>query len=101
MKAKTESYVDKIVAYFNSQPIMRAWLFGSYSRGEETEESDIDILVDYDKETRISLMQICKMIIDLEDILKKKVDLVERRGLKDFAVESVNLDKVLIYERVN
>ena len=70
MKAKTESYVDKIVAYFKSQPIMRAWLFGSYSRGEETEESDIDILVDYGKETRISLMQICKMIIDLEDILK-------------------------------
>lgn len=54
MKAKTENYINKIVAYFKSQPILRAWLFGSYSRGDETEESDIDILVDYDNESPLS-----------------------------------------------
>ncbi len=41
-----------------TKPILRAWLFGSYSRGEETPESDIDILVDYDRsEGKISLFK--------------------------------------------
>ena len=33
----------------STKPIRRAWLFGSYSRGDETPESDIDILVDFDR----------------------------------------------------
>lgn len=40
--------IPKIQEYMAGQPIKRAWLFGSCSRGEETSSSDIDILVDYD-----------------------------------------------------
>lgn len=101
MTASTSNYIHKIVAYLKGQPIIRAWLFGSYSRGEETPDSDIDILVDYDKSQPISLLKICSIIIDLEDILGKKVDLVENGSLKDFAVASVNNDKILIYERAD
>ena len=61
---------------------MRAWLFGSYSRGEETADSDIDILVDYDKSSKLSLLKICGMMTDLEDILGKRVDLVENPACK-------------------
>lgn len=99
MKATTKNYIHKIVMYFKNQPITRAWLFGSYSRGEETPDSDIDILVDYDKNSKISLLKICGMMNDLEDILGKKVDLVENGRLKTFAVDSVEHDKFLIYER--
>lgn len=101
MKPTTKSYIQKIVAYLKGQPVLRAWLFGSYSRGEETVDSDIDILVDYDKTSSLSLLKICGMITDLEDILGKKVDLVENGRIKDFAVHSVNNDKILIYERAN
>lgn len=38
-------------------------------------------------------------MIDLEDILGRKVDLIEKGWLKDFAVDSANKDKILIYER--
>ncbi|MBD5170729.1 MAG: nucleotidyltransferase [Bacteroidales bacterium] len=100
MKSSTETYIQKIISYLSKQPVLRAWLFGSYSRGEETEESDIDILVDYDKSQRLSLLKICGMMTDLEDLLGKKVDLVENGRLKDFAVASVDKDKILIYERV-
>ena len=100
MKSSTETYIQKIISYLSKQPVLRAWLFGSYSRGEETEESDIDILVDYDKSQRLSLLKICGMMTDLEDLLGKKVDLVEYGRLKDFAVASVDKDKILIYERV-
>ena len=99
LKLSTQKYIREINEYFKSQPILRAWLFGSYSRGEEKSDSDIDILVDYDKSSRISLLKICSMITDLEDILGKNVDLVENGRLKDFAVSSANNDKILIYER--
>lgn len=46
----------KIKEYMSHQPILRAWIFGSYSRGEERSDSDIDILVDYDNSHgRVSL----------------------------------------------
>ena len=37
--------IDNIRQYFSTQPVRKAWLFGSYSRGEETTQSAVDILV--------------------------------------------------------
>lgn len=53
------SYLPTIIAYLKSQPIKKAWLFGSCSRGDETPESDIDLLVAYDENAHISLLTIC------------------------------------------
>lgn len=97
----TKNIVQLIAQYFATQPVTKAWLFGSYSRGEQREDSDIDILVSYDKNARISLMTISRIACGLEDVLGKKVDLVEEGHLKSFAEESVNNDKKLIYERAN
>lgn len=101
IKSTTKKIIQEIAEYFKSQPILRAWLFGSYSRGDESSNSDIDILVDYDKSSRLSLLRICGMITDLEDILGIRVDLIENGKLKDFAVQSANNDKILIYERTH
>ena len=78
---------------------MRAWLFGSFARGEETSESDVDILVQYDDTARISLLTISHMMGELERSTGRRVDLIEDGCLMPFAVESVNRDKRLIYER--
>ena len=40
---------QQIVNYFKTQPVVKAWLFGSYSRGEQRPWSDVDILVQYDR----------------------------------------------------
>ena len=85
--------------YFAGQPVNRAYLFGSFSRGEETPESDVDILVDLDKSIPIGLLQYVSMKLDLQDLLHREVDLVEREELLPFAQESANRDKLLIYER--
>lgn len=88
--------------YFQEKPVLRAWLFGSYSRGEETPESDIDILVDYDNSNgRVSLFKMGGMVMDLSALAGCRVDLVDQRGLKDFARNSVEMDKILIYERAH
>ena len=86
--------------YFRDKPVSRAWLFGSFSRGEETPASDIDILVDYDESKGIvSLLKIGGMLMELSHLLGRRVDLVESDGLKEFARASVDQDKILIYER--
>ena len=89
---------QQIADYFKTQPVLKAWLFGSYARGEQTPLSDVDLLVQYDKDG-ISLLKHCAMINDLEDLLDCPVDLIEDGTLLPFAVESANRDKRLIYER--
>jgi len=74
-------------------------LFGSYARGEETRKSDVDLLVRFLSDADISGLDYIGYKIDFEDLLHKKVDLVEEGALFDFAVPYVEQDKKLIYER--
>ena len=100
MNASTRDIIiPKIKEYFATQPIVKAWLFGSFSRGEETENSDVDILVDFDKNARIGLFKYAGIYGDLKELLGREVDLVQNGALKAFAVESAEQDKILIYER--
>ena len=95
----TQAMTQQIAEYFKTQPVVKAWLFGSFARGEETPESDIDILVEYDDNAHISLLTISHMMGELERSTGRRVDLVEEGCLLPFAVESANRDKRLIYER--
>ena len=61
--------------------------------------SDIDILVDFEKDAHVGLFKYAGMHSDLKEILGREVDLVKNGTLKSFAVESANNDKILIYER--
>lgn len=100
ISSNIKDMIPKIQQFFTGQPVKKAWLFGSCSRGEETPESDVDILVEYDrKNSRITLMTISGMMVSLEDILHRSVDLVESGRLLPFAESSVHQDKFLIYER--
>ena len=91
--------LETIREYFKTQPVLKAWLFGSFARGEETEDSDIDILVVYDDKARVSLLTISSMMGELERSTGRRVDLIEDGCLLPFAVQSANRDKKLIYER--
>lgn len=95
------SIIPSIQGYFATLPITKAWLFGSYSRGEDSAESDVDILVVFDKNAKISLFKYADIICQLETILNHKVDLVEEGSLLPFAQETANKDKILIYERAS
>ena len=77
----TQAICKAIANYFKTQPVLKAWLFGSFARGEETPISDVDILVEYDSSTRISLMTISRIMVALSDAIGKKVDLVEEGRL--------------------
>lgn len=94
-----QSIINKLREFFSMQPIEKAWVFGSYSRGEETRNSDIDILVRFDSNANITLFKYAGIVSALRKLLHKDVDLVEEGQLKDFAQPSAEQDKILIYER--
>ena len=79
--------------------MQRAWVFGSFARGEETPDSDLDLLVDYDWSSSLSLLDIVRFKLDLEKRLGREVDLVENGYLKPFAQPSAEREKYLVYEK--
>ena len=90
----SEQVLTNIIAeYSKTQPILRAWLFGSFARGEATPENDVDILVEFDHSSPIGLFTYAKIWRELQERLGREVDLVEEGTLKPFAVESANRDK--------
>ncbi|MDI9551055.1 MAG: nucleotidyltransferase domain-containing protein [Bacteroidota bacterium] len=91
--------ISLIQDYLATQPIVRAWLFGSYARGEERPDSDIDLLVDYEEQAQVSLLDHSRMMLAIQDRVAREVDLVENRMLLPFAVKNANEDKYVIYER--
>jgi hypothetical protein len=96
-----EQSTKKICDYFATQPVLKAWVFGSYARGDQREDSDIDLLVQFDRENaKVGLFKYAAMIIDLENLLHREVDLVEDGSLLPFAERTANKDKKLIYERI-
>lgn len=90
--------LETIKAYFRTKPVLKAYLFGSFVRGQADEKSDIDILVDLDYSQRIGLGFI-QMQIDLEEMLKTKVDLVSSNSLSKYIKPIIDNEKVLIYAR--
>jgi len=92
---------NKLQTFFPAYPIEKAWLFGSYARGEETDKSDVDVIVRFDKNVSITLIDYARIMNDLSDVLQKNVDLVQDGTFYDFVEETVKEDKILIYERKN
>ena len=86
-----------LIDYFKKQPIKKAYLFGSYARGEATDRSDIDIIVTLEK--GVTLLQFSRMKIDLEYLFSLEVDLLSTCGVSKFIKPYIDQDKILIYER--
>ena len=94
----TQAMQKTIADYFKTQPVLKAWLFGSFARGDESSLSDVDILVQFD-EGGVSLLKHAAMICELEKILNRPVDIVPEKMLRPRVRENVEQEKKLIYER--
>ena len=97
MTAKVANITKQISDYLASQPVRRAWMFGSYARGEQREDSDIDILVGFDP--TVGLFKYAAIYTDLKELLGCEVDLVQEGALKPYATATADRDKILIYEK--
>ncbi|OIP85251.1 hypothetical protein AUK04_01355 [Candidatus Roizmanbacteria bacterium CG2_30_33_16] len=90
-------FVIKIVPILKKYGVSRASLFGSFARGEQNNKSDIDILIEPAKGT--TLFDMAGMQIDLQDRLKKPVDLITYRSINPMLKDYILRDEKVIYEK--
>jgi hypothetical protein len=100
----TTDQIKKTVSdYFQDKPVKKVYLFGSYARGEASEESDVDLLVDIDERERIG-WEYFVWYEDLEKLFTKKTDVVSNVAKAEQTsnwrlIERINKEKVLLYEK--
>jgi len=88
-----EGLKDKIIPILRRNDVRRAAVFGSLARGEQTKDSDIDILVEFKGER--SLLDLAGLRIELEEALQRKVDVLTYNSL-----HRLLKDRILQEERV-
>jgi predicted nucleotidyltransferase len=92
-------HANKIAKYLESQMrIERAWIFGSFARGEQHELSDIDLMIELSSEWSITLFDLAELQFQLQKITRKKIDLVMLGAPLTEIETRINHDKILIYE---
>ncbi|HOK19332.1 MAG TPA: nucleotidyltransferase family protein [Thermosynergistes sp.] len=89
-----EEVKRKILPILKKYEVTKAGIFGSVVRGEETRESDIDILVEIN--TRMSLLDFVGLKLELEDALGMPVDLGEYSAIKPIVKEQILSEEVAI-----
>ncbi|KAA9356363.1 MULTISPECIES: nucleotidyltransferase family protein [Larkinella] len=88
---------EALQPYFSQQPVVRVYLFGSLARGEENEDSDIDLLVEFAKGA--TLFDQARISWQLEELLNHKVDVISESGVASTIRPFIDQDRILIYEK--
>ena len=94
VKAKLEELKPTLQAEYH---ITELGIFGSYVRGEQTEESDVDILVAFDPSFDFGLFTYCHIQNYISDTLNKKIDLVMKTSLKPYIGKSILQEVIYLW----
>jgi uncharacterized protein len=90
MNKVDQNLIIKLQNSLRDRGIVKAYLFGSYARGEQTAESDLDLLVDY--APGVSLFDVGALSHDLEQEYGRRVDLVSQRSARPRFLERIQDD---------
>ena len=90
-----EKIKSKIIKVLKKNKVSKAGIFGSYSRGEQNKNSDIDIVVEIN-DSNMSLLGFIRLNRLLEGLLKRKVDLVEYSAIKPRIKERILKEEIRI-----
>ncbi|MDM7939611.1 MAG: nucleotidyltransferase family protein [Methanothrix sp.] len=93
MKAIQEIH-PKIIAILRKHQVKRASIFGSVARGEASEDSDVDLLVEF--EGRKSLLDLIGLKLDLEDNFNRKFDVLTYESLHPLLKDRILKEQVAI-----
>ncbi len=85
---------ESLAGVLERNGVKRAALFGSVVRGEATEESDIDLLVEF--EGRKSLLDLSGLKLEVEDVLGRKVDVLTYGSLHPLLRDRILKEQVVI-----
>jgi len=94
MNNQIEKIKDTIIEVSEKHDVKRAALFGSIVRGEATEESDIDLLVEF--EGRKSLLDLAGLKLELQESLGREVDVLTYNSLHPLLRERILSEQEVI-----
>ncbi len=89
--------VEALRAYCEAQPILRLSVFGSAARNELTPESDIDFLVEYERDAPVGYFSMARHMRELSEIVGRTVDLATPNSLSRYIRQDVLASARLIY----
>lgn len=92
MRKEIENLKPKIKKILKENHIARAGIFGSYARGEERKNSDIDILIEF----KGGLLALIRLEKELEKRLRKKVDILTYNGISPLLKKRILQEEVRI-----
>lgn len=95
MSEKIKELQKKITPILEKNNVVRASVFGSFARGEDTQGSDIDILIEF-KEP-MGLFFLAGLKFKLEEAIGKKVDLLTYRSVNPLLAKYIYKDEIKIY----
>ena len=94
-----KSIIQKMRNYFAKDGrVKKAWLFGSYARGDTDYRSDIDVMIEVPLHTKFTLLDLSDIQFHLEQILIAKVDLIMSEAVRPKMMERMKNDLMLVYE---
>ena len=79
--------------------VAKASLFGSFARGEQREDSDVDILIEFSSPEKKSLLDLVAIEQDISEILDRKADVLTDGSIHPLLKESIMNERVVFYER--
>jgi predicted nucleotidyltransferase len=77
--------------------VTKAWIFGSFARGDYNIKSDIDLMVKFIDPSKTSMFDYADIAYLLEEKLNMKIDLVEEGYLQPFAMKTATKEMIAIY----
>ncbi len=96
MKSDISEIRRIIVPILKKNGVVKAGIFGSYARGEATKKSDVDVLIQF--KGRKSLLDLVGVKLDIQDKLKKNVDVLTYNSIHPLLKDIILKEEVRIYE---
>lgn len=93
----TQVLTKQILPILKSQGILKASIFGSFARGDNTEKSDVDMLVELDSSK--TLFDLVELKIQLEKRLNKKVDVMTYKSIHPLLKKAILKEQKIIYKK--
>ena len=100
--ASLQQLKEVLIPVFSSDDrIMRAWVFGSFSRSDATEHSDLDLLLELDDDSGFNFFDLAEIQYRAEEVCGLEIDIGVLGSEKEEIKDSIDRDRILIYEKAD
>ena len=93
-----EEIKRKAIPILQKHGVKKAALFGSFVRGEQKEDSDIDIIVEFKNRDDKTLLDLVRLEQELQELLERKVDVLTYQSINPLVRDAILEEQEIFYE---